>query len=147
MIAVEITLTIPDNEAFTAFATLRRLGVEIGELRRAEVWCFELDGIEPDALTERVRTLETIFNPNKHVLRVRSTAQPEAGEVWIDEPGHGCLEKPVHLSGRELIGVRRAQRYTAWRLFTKDERPAPTEIVDRATDVLLCNPAFQKAMR
>ncbi len=147
MIAVEITLTIPDNEAFTAFTTLHRLGLEIGELRRADVWCFELDGIEPDALTERVRTLETIFNPNKHALRVRPAAQPEAGEVWIDEPGHGCLEKPVRLSGRELTGVQRAQRYTAWRFFTKDERPVATELVDRAVELLLCNPAFQKARR
>ena len=129
---VEIVLTIPDNEAYTALTTLQRLGVEITDLRRADVWRFETQASQEAALIERVRTLETIYNPNKHKLRVLKHEAPEPGETWIDEPGCGAIERPVRISGRELPGVSRAVRYTGWRLFVGEGIPAPPEIVQRA---------------
>ncbi len=35
---VAIRLKIPDNEAYTALTALRRLGVDVGRLERAEIW-------------------------------------------------------------------------------------------------------------
>jgi hypothetical protein len=143
---VEIALTIPDNEAYTALATLQRLGLDIAELRRAEVWSFILrDDVDDVAFLERIRTLETMYNPNKNELRVLAQGSPELGEVWIDEPGHGIMEEPVRISGRELQGVIRAVRLVSWRLFGRDGAPASPDVVDRASGMLLCNSAFQRA--
>lgn len=144
-LTIEIALTIPDNEAYTALTTLQRLGLAIADVRRADVWRFEVDESHADAFPGRVRTLETIYNPNKHELRMRENDRPGPGEAWIDEPGHGVLQAPVRISGRELAGVRRATRYTAWRLRTSDGEPACAEIVERALNLLFCNSAFQRA--
>jgi hypothetical protein len=144
---IEIALTIPDNEAYTALTTLQRLGVEVSDLKRSDVWRFELEGAAKDiALLERVRTLETIYNPNKHELRVLDRDAREPGEVWIEEPGRGMIEGPVRISGRELPGVARAVRYTGWRLFVGEGKPASAEIVRRAAETLLCHPAFQRIL-
>jgi hypothetical protein len=142
---IEIRLIISDNEAYTALVTLRRLGIDLGDLRRADVWRFETEDAYDPTLLERVRTLETIYNPNKHALCLRDGDCPEPGEVWIDEPAHGVLEAPVRISGQELAGVARAKHSTAWRLLLADGEPAPAETVDRAVRILLCNSAFQRA--
>ncbi|HTV72548.1 MAG TPA: hypothetical protein VME66_02440 [Candidatus Acidoferrales bacterium] len=142
---IEIGLTIPDNEAYTALTTLQRLGVEIGGLRRADLWRFELAASAAESFVDHVRTLETIYNPNKHTLRVRHDERPACGEVWIDEPGHGVLESPVRISGRVLPGVERAARSVSWHLQAPEGGPASAEVVRRAVEILLCNPAFQKA--
>ena len=143
---IEIALTIPDNEAYTAMTTLRRLGTEISDLQRADVWRFETEDGYEAALIDRMRTLETIYNPNKHELRERG-AVPEAGEVWIHEIAHGEEpgEGPVRIAGRTLPGVNGIERFTVWRLADEAGAPAPAEAVARATETLLCNPAFQVA--
>ncbi|HEY0797794.1 MAG TPA: hypothetical protein VGD50_01520 [Candidatus Baltobacteraceae bacterium] len=141
---VEISLTIPDNAAYTALTTLQRLGIAVGALRRADLWRFELDERD-DRFVDQIRTLETIYNPNKHELLVRPDELPGPGEVWVDEPGHNVLERPVRLSGRVLPGVRRAARYVSWHLRAPDGSPASAEVVRLALESLLCNPAFQKA--
>jgi phosphoribosylformylglycinamidine (FGAM) synthase PurS component len=142
---IEIGLTIPDNEAYTALTTLQRLGFELEGLRRMDVWRFEIEPSYADSLVEQVRTLETIYNPNKHELRVRTGDHPAPGEAWIEEPGHGVLERPVRISGRVLPGVERAARSVSWRLEAPGGKPASAEVVRRAVEILLCNPAFQKA--
>ncbi|MGB8203480.1 MAG: hypothetical protein WCE83_02270, partial [Candidatus Baltobacteraceae bacterium] len=76
-LAVEVVLTIPDNEAETALATLARLGVPLGGLERADLYRFEIElveiePVEREALLAALRSLETIYNPNKHALRVRA---------------------------------------------------------------------------
>jgi phosphoribosylformylglycinamidine (FGAM) synthase PurS component len=143
---MEMSLKIPDNEAYTALTTLAALGVELAALRRADLWRFTVDDAAEATLTERVRTLETIYNPNKHELRMRGDERPEPGEVWVDEPGHGGLERPVRIAGKELTGVARVTHATAWRLTGKDGAPASPAVVEQAVKMLLCNPAFQKVI-
>ncbi|MEO6991716.1 MAG: hypothetical protein ABI346_10690 [Candidatus Baltobacteraceae bacterium] len=146
---IEIVLTIPDNEALTALATLRRLGVDLGSLERADVWRFGVAAADVDALVETVRSIETIFNPNKHRLLVRAAAEPEPSEVWIDEPGApgGFGAPPYRIAGRSLAGVASIERFVGWRLAGRHGKPAGTEVVERALETLLCNPAFQRARR
>jgi hypothetical protein len=147
---IEIALTIPDNEAYTALTTLHRLGLEVVELQRAEIWRFETDAaISGERMLEQVRTLETIYNPNKHALRMRENDRPEPGEAWIEEPGHNVLlasARPIRISGRVLPGVTRAARALAWRLGGRDGAPAPSDIVDRAVRLLFRHSAFQRAV-
>jgi phosphoribosylformylglycinamidine (FGAM) synthase PurS component len=145
---IEVALAIPDNEARTALATLRRLGVELAALERADLYRCDVAEADAERLVETLRTCETVYNPNKHVLRVRADGRPGPGEVWIDEIGGGNPPPaggPVSIAGRPLAGVRTLERFTAWRLFTGPEAPAGPALVSTATETLLCNPAFQKA--
>jgi phosphoribosylformylglycinamidine (FGAM) synthase PurS component len=151
--AVEVALTIPDNEAETALATLFRLGVALEALERADLYRFEVDEAQQEALVATLLGLETIFNPNKHVMNVRADGAPQAGELWVEELHPGlpegdadAPEGPVRIAGRLLPGVRRIERFTAWRLFESGRRPASPEVVARAAQTLLYNPAFQKAL-
>ncbi len=141
-----------DNEARTALATLQRLGVDASTLERADLYRFEVESDRADALVATLRTLETVFNPNKHVLRVREASEPLPGEVWIDEPAAAARpanagDGAVRFGGRVLAGVRRVERFTAWRIGEVGGFPARPEVVDAATQTLLCNPAFQRATR
>ncbi len=144
-------LTIPDNEAETALATLRRLGVELGDLRRSDLYRVELDSDREDETIAALRGLETIFNPNKHALHVRSETTPRPGEVWIDDPSREATKAgaenhaAVRVGGVELPGVHQIERFTAWELIDTEGVPAPPELVKCATEALLCNPAFQRA--
>lgn len=139
-----VALTIPDNEAFTALAALRRLGLPVGGVRRADIWTFAVDNAAAGTLAETIATVETIFNPNKHVLAERPGSRPAGGEVWIatledaSAPGVG---------GRALPGVSGVRRRTAWQLLDEYGELADPAIVDRAIETFLCNPAFQKAIR
>jgi hypothetical protein len=145
---VEVSLTIPDNEAETALETLVRLGVSLDGLSRADLYRFELDAAAEDGLIRTLSSLETIYNPGKHALRVRQDAAPVPGEVWIDEirapapPGSG----PVRIAGRELPGVWSVERFTAWRVEPAGGASEAAEVARRATETLLCNPAFQRAI-
>jgi hypothetical protein len=145
---IEIVLGIPDNEARTALATLQRLGVAAAGLERADIYRCDVQESEADGLPAVLRGLETVFNPNKHVLRVREGDAPRSGEVWVDEMDRDAPRAgPVRISGRTLPGVRSLERFVAWRLYAADGAPAAPEVVTAATEILLCNPAFQKALR
>jgi|GEM_PF-401699 len=143
----EVVLTIPDNEAETALGTLRRLGVHVRRLRRADLYRIELDPSAEETLLEGLRQIETIYNPNKHALELRAGDAPQAGEVWIDEAAGASLPTAdgVRVAGRLLPGVRRLERLVAWRLFDDGGNPVGAEVVARATESLLCTPAFQRA--
>jgi len=145
---LEVSLAIPDNEARTALATLQRLGIALSALDRSDLYRCDVDDDEADGLVATMSGLETIYNPNKHVLRVREDARPGPGEVWIDEIGSGNENGAgfVRVAGRTLEGVRSLERFTAWRLSDAAGRPAGAELVASATETLLCNPAFQKAV-
>jgi phosphoribosylformylglycinamidine (FGAM) synthase PurS component len=143
-----IELTIPDNTAFTALVTLQRLGIPCDDVRRAEIYTFDVDAAHAEELDASIRQIETIFNPNKHVLRLRE-AHPQPGEVWIadrDEAPAVDSENGLRIAGRLLAGVRSLRRRTAWRL-RKDGRDVSENVLATAVDGLLCNPAFQKAIR
>jgi phosphoribosylformylglycinamidine (FGAM) synthase PurS component len=128
-----IGLKIPDNTAYTAMVTLRRLGVEVQRVERAEILRFDNDenGTE---LRARVERDESIFNPNKHRLTVLANAKPRPGEVWIETIGNEAT-----------VARMAAKRYVGWRLFAGDA-PASRETLDAAVTALLCNPAIERAI-
>jgi hypothetical protein len=142
---VEVRMTIPDNEALTAFATLRRLGVPLGALERSDLYRCDVDDGHATSLAAELRACEGIFNLNKHALREREGDAPGAGEVWVDEIGSSPHTGTVKISGRTLAGVRSLERYTAWRLHDEAGAPASRDVVASAARELLCNPAFQRA--
>ena len=140
-----VSLTIPDNEAFTALETLGRLGVPVGRVVRADIWLFDADadGGTGD-LAGTVASIETIHNPNKHRLTERESDRPPPGEVWIASRD----EAPTRLvAGRSIPGVRAIRRRTAWRLLDDSGRDVAPAALDRAVETFLCNPAFQVAIK
>jgi len=139
-----IALTIPDNEAFTARETLRRIGIAVEDVRRSDIWTFTVDDANAAGLRSTIETIETIFNPNKHQLEERAGARPQRGEVWI-EPREETRMSSV--GGRTIAGVHAIRRRTAWRLVDADGNDVPVTELDRAVETFLCNPAFQKAIR
>jgi hypothetical protein len=147
---LEVALAIPDNEARTALATLQRLGIALQGLERADLYRCDVDDGSGERLVATFSGLETVYNPNKHVLRFRESARPGPGEVWIDEidstPDRTAGEF-VRIAGRTLPGVRSLERFTAWRLTGAEGTPAASDVVAAATETLLCNAAFQKAVR
>jgi hypothetical protein len=137
-----VTLTIPDNEAFTAYETLSRLGIGVARVVRSDIWLFELDGDAGD-LAATVASIETIHNPNKHRLTERASDRPAPGEVWIAPRD----ERPsTQVAGRTIPGVRGIRRRTAWRLVDDQGADVPAAELTRAIESFLCNPAFQVAM-
>jgi hypothetical protein len=142
--AYVVTLTIPDNEAFTALSTLARIGIPAAAAVRSDVWIATVDADNVAELDAAIGTIETVYNPNKHRLEVRADAVPRAGEVWITSHD----ETPaVTIAGRTVAGVRGIVRRTAWRLLDERGADVPEAVLDRATEAFLCNPAFQKAIR
>ena len=135
---VAIRLKIPDNEAYTALVALRRLGVDVGRLERAEIWqLFDLG--KGDDFVQRVERNEMLFNPNKHELHLLEEGRPRAGEAWIAE-----------LNGHEqtlrIADVKSGRRYVGWRLFSEGHTPADSSAVRAAVERLLCNPAIERAI-
>ena len=138
-----VSLTIPDNEAFTAFETLGRLGVPVARVVRADIWVLDVDDAAADDLTATIASIETIHNPNKHRLVERESAEPAPGEVWIAPRD----EAPMTLvAGRAIAGVRAIRRRTAWRLLDQSGHDIPPAVRERAVETFLCNPAFQVAI-
>ncbi len=138
-----VTLTIPDNEAFTALETLDRLGLPVARVVRADIWLFDADNAARD-LASTIASIETIHNPNKHRLAERESDRPAPGEVWIAARD----EAPVtSVAGRRVGGVRAIRRRTAWRLLDDSGRDVPAATLDRAVETFLCNPAFQVAIK
>lgn len=141
---VAIGLRIPDNTAYTALVTLRRLGVEVAGVERNEIWHLGDEGV-PATLAQRVESNETIYNPNKHRLVLLERAQPRAGEAWIETLGsHDEIRE--HLGGKGIDGVTSGRRYVGWRLFDTKGNPVTRDVVGAAVERLLCNPAIEKAI-
>jgi hypothetical protein len=137
-----VSLTIPDNEAFTALETLGRLGIDVSRVVRADIWQFEVNG-EAGELAAAIASNETIHNPNKHRLAERDSDRPANGEVWVAARD----EAPATLvAGRALPGVRAIHRRTSWRLLDDEGLDVPRGDLDRAVETFLCNPAFQVAI-
>ena len=138
-----VSLTIPDNEAFTALETLGRLGIPAARVARADIWLFDTDDGAAD-LAGTIASIETIHNPNKHRLAERESSRPASGEVWIASRD----EAPARLvAGRPIPGVRAIRRRTAWRLLDDSGRDVAAAVLDRAVETFLCNPAFQVAIK
>ncbi len=122
-----IRLKIPDNAAYTAMTALVRLGVPVTRVERASIRQVQSAASEQD-VRALIESDETLFNPNKHLLTLLQENRPRSGEVWIQE-----------------LDASDAGRYVGWRLFC-GEQPADRTICTRAADVLLCNPAIERAI-
>ena len=123
--AVAINLKIPDNAAYTALVTLRRLGIELAGVERSEI-VRVADAPASQALVAAVEGDESLYNPNKHRVTVLDADAPRAGEVWIVADD---AERPV-----------------GWRLFTAPGVPASLDVLAQAAERLLCNPAIERAI-
>jgi len=126
---VAVGLKIPDNEAYTALTALERLGIPLARVERSAIYVFQAPAPE-DELAARVTRNESVFNPNKHQLRVLDGNAPRSGEVWIEEIGARWLD---------------ADRYVGWRLFGAGDRPVDRATLAAAAERLLCNPAIERA--
>jgi len=145
--AFEIRLAIPDNEAYTALETLRRLAIECEGIVRADVHVFGTeDDVNPEQLGRVLTTIATIYNPNKHRLRALDNPRPKPGEVWVTSTELPARKERVVVGGVELEGVRTAWRATSWRLLDGSGGDVPAEVLERAAETLLCNSAFQRAI-
>jgi len=122
---VAIRLKIPDNEAYTAWTALRRLGVEVARVERSQIRQFDDSGNAEDLLA-RIARDETLFNPNKHQLELRDENTPRAGELWIDDGREGS--------------------YVGWQLYGEGHAAASDATVRAAAERLLCNPAIERAI-
>jgi len=123
--AVAINLKIPDNAAYTALVTLRRLGIELARLERAEIVRFD-DAPDPATLMAAVEQDESLFNPNKHRVTVLDTDAPRPGEVWIVQDNDN---RPV-----------------GWRLYSSPDLPADRAVLAQSAERLLCNPAIERTI-
>ena len=137
-----VTLTIPDNEAFTALETLARLGVSVARVVRSDIWQFDVAD-ETGDLGATISSIETIHNPNKHRLLARDSDRPAAGEVWIASRDEARV---TLVGGRAIPGIRGVRRRTAWRLLDESGRDVAPADLERAVETFLCNPAFQVAI-
>ena len=126
--AVSISLKIPDNTAYTALVALRKLGVDVERVERSEIYFFAAES-DPATLLRRIEADETIFNPNKHRIRLLDEAIPRPGEVWIEALSDDARTSVV-----------------AWRLLATNGEPVAGAIVDAAIERLLCNPAIERAI-
>ena len=126
MLAVSVSLKIPDNTAYTALVALRKLGVDVERIERSEILLF--DDQDAGALVARITADERIFNPNKHRLSVLESAKPSWGEVWIE---------PIFGSGLGAV---------AWRLYNEHGAPVKRPVLEMAIERLLCNPAIDRAV-
>ncbi|MBV8152522.1 MAG: hypothetical protein JOY59_13260 [Candidatus Eremiobacteraeota bacterium] len=145
--AFGVSLTIPDNEAYTALVTLQRLGIACSEAMRADVYVFGVDDeAAADALERLLPTIATIFNPNKHRLRALRAPRPQAGEVWISAAEAGPPADKLTVGGVLLPRARTVWRATSWRLRDAQGADVAPALLRRAVETLLCNPAFQRAL-
>ncbi len=140
---IAIGLKIPDNEAFTALVTLQRLGVPVAKLERAVIWQFDDAG--GDDFLERLARSESLFNPNKHLLRELSQGAPGPGEVWIEELGQRD-DLRTYLGVKPISGISSGRRFIAWHLLADNDEPIEPAALREAISKLLCNPAIERAL-
>ena len=138
---VEVRLKVPDNTAYTALVALQNLGIDVSRVEHAAVWELADHG-KPSTLVARIERNEAIFNPNLHVITIRSQPLPEGSEIWVWEVDRGAWKLP----GRGIEGIAGAKPMTSWRLFDKNGEPAPEETLDRACNELLRNAAVEDAL-
>ena len=151
-IEIAIDAIVPDNTAYTALVTLRRLGYpELARVERSEIVTLDVDG-QPEnskGVVKQISHAEVLFNPNKHRLSYADSSGPsesnELGEweAFITDRDEDTTELVHLLRGPfGISALRSLKRSIAWRLH--DARgPAPQERVEWACRELLANPYSQ----
>ncbi len=135
---VAIKLKIPDNTAYSALTALRRLGVDVTHVERADIWQF-VGPASSDEVAASVQRNESLFNPNKHTLEVLEAPTPRTGETWISLITRAYVVPPGSSKGAAI-------HYVGWRLFAENGAPADPRVVQDAIAKLLCNPAIERAI-
>ncbi len=135
---IAIKLKIPDNTAYSALTALRRLGVDVAQVERADIWQFA-GPASSDEVAASVQRNESLFNPNKHTLEVLESPAPRAGETWISMIPKVDVMPPGSPKGFAI-------HYVGWRLFAENGAPAEPPVVQDAIEKLLCNPAIERAI-
>jgi phosphoribosylformylglycinamidine (FGAM) synthase PurS component len=135
---IAIKLKIPDNTAYSALTALRRLGVEVAALERADIWQFAGPATGEDVAAS-VKRNELLFNPNKHVLELLQSSEPRTGETWISG-----IPAPDDVPPSSSPAA--ARHYVGWRLFDEKGKPVSRSTVEDAVEKLLCNPAIERAI-
>ena len=134
---VAIKLKIPDNTAFSALTALRRLGVDVDRVERADIWQFA-GPASGDDVAASVQRNESLFNPNKHALELRESPTPQSGEAWVSTIA------ATHAVAPDASAA--AVHHVGWRLFGRDGMPVPAATLKEAVEKLLCNPAIERAI-
>ena len=142
--AYVVTLTIPDNEAYTALTTLARMGVPVDAAVRAESVSLRVDAEHAAALDRTHRARSRRFT-TRTSIGSRCAATPARDRARSGSPP---VDEAPAIPHRGAHRRRRAGRRAPHGLAAVDERGAdvPAEVLDRATETLLCNPAFQRAI-
>jgi phosphoribosylformylglycinamidine (FGAM) synthase PurS component len=135
---IAIKLKIPDNTASSALTALRRLGVDVAQVERADIWLFA-GPASSDEVAASVQRNESLFNPNKHTLEVLESPTPRAGETWVSLIPKADVAPPGSSKGA-------AKHFVGWRLFAENGEPASPAAVQDAIEKLLCNPAIERAI-
>ncbi|HVA36936.1 MAG TPA: hypothetical protein VNJ51_04920 [Candidatus Dormibacteraeota bacterium] len=145
LIVASVELKVPDNAAFTAYDTLKRMGLdELGDVQRSDVWLVEADAL-PQQILESLKRTEVIYNPNKHALRALSSDRPAAGEIWVATAGRSHEREARLLAQAGLTGVRSVESRVRWLLLDERGEPLGRSALDRARG-LFANPAYQDAL-
>ena len=140
---------IADNEAYSAWEALSRLGFQ-GQLlavRRAWVWEIHLAGQARDleALRERLAGCDVLANPNKHSVTFGRVPRLSDGEVVVAvrDRYDGVAEEVCSILRNRLGfgGVERVERVQMW-ILQLGENAA--EAANAAARALLVNPHFQE---
>jgi phosphoribosylformylglycinamidine (FGAM) synthase PurS component len=140
---IAVKLKIPDNTAYSALTALRRLGVDVAHVERADIWQFEDAGSSED-VAARVQRIESLFNPNKHTLEILPAPNPRPGETWICHREVSNDREAIASGPERMRGVN--GHFVSYRLFTDDHAPASQATVEEAIEKLLCNPAIERAI-
>ena len=138
---IAIKLKIPDNTAYSALTALRRLGVDVAHVERADIWQFE-DAAASEEVAARVQRNESLFNPNKHALEILASPKPRSGETWICQDEQNCHPE----ESKDPEASKGPNHFVSYRLFTENHAPASQATVEEAIEKLLCNPAIERAI-
>ncbi|MBN1156348.1 hypothetical protein JXA85_01935 [Candidatus Woesearchaeota archaeon] len=142
-IELAVELLIPDNVAFTAFNTLKKMGFGIEELKRADYYKFVVsDDVDFDEFSQKLGKVDVLVNANKHKATIT-----RAGDSY----GDGCfivvvqdIDEPIGLltTLKERLGlseIEEMEKGTMWKLFVKDR-----ETAKKIAEGLLYNRHYQK---
>jgi phosphoribosylformylglycinamidine (FGAM) synthase PurS component len=152
---IAIDSIVPDNTAYTALVTLRRLGYgDLERIERAEILTLDVDAQPRDAadVVQQLSHAEVIFNPNKHRMRYAvlngEPAAPERASAHDGAPEWEALvrdrdDETSSLANllRGAFGITRLRslsRGIAWRLH-EAAGSAAREPVEWACRELLAN--------
>jgi len=151
-IEIAIDSIVPDNTAYTALVTLRRLGYsELTQVERSEIYRLDVEGRPaPAAVVKQLAHAEIIFNPNKHRLSYSAAnGAADGAALWEalvsdrDDDTSGLLRLLQGPFG--ISALRSLKRGVAWRLHD-GKGPAPQARVEWACRELLANPYSQTAV-